>query len=128
DTEHADVDPILEILLTQILRNRSFLANCTDVELLAGAERQLALRGKGGNATQHRLIGCLQLDDEELPVHRDVLELISVRQNKVGVKFHASLLEATKDPDDLFSGKELDFCHIVLPYPYRRCAGSASCS
>lgn len=41
--QHADVDPVLEILLAQVFGDRPVLADCTDVELLAGAERQLAL-------------------------------------------------------------------------------------
>lgn len=105
NTEYTDVDSILEILLTQIFRNRPFLADCTDIELFAGAERQLALRRKGCDAAYHCLIRRFQLDEKELPVHRDVLELISVRQNKISVEFHASLLEATENSDDLFSGK-----------------------
>src|SRR5581483_4341295 len=42
--QHADVDPVLEVLLTQIFGNRPILADRADIEFLAGAEGQLALR------------------------------------------------------------------------------------
>ena len=109
--QHADVDPVFEILLAQVFRDRSFLANRADIELLAGAERQLAFRGKGCDAAQHRLIGRFQLHQEKLAVHGDVLEIIAIRQNQVGVELHASLLEAPEDADHLFLGKELDLRH-----------------
>ena len=41
--KNSDVHPVLQILLAKIFGDRPFLADCTDIELLAGAERQLAL-------------------------------------------------------------------------------------
>jgi hypothetical protein len=58
-TEHANVDFVFEILVSQIFWNWSFFPHCTDIEFLTGAKRQLAFRGKRCDPSENGFIGCL---------------------------------------------------------------------
>lgn len=48
-------------------------------------------------------------------MHRDVLELVAVRQHQISMELEAALLEASKNSDDLFSRKKLNISHIDFP-------------
>ena len=115
--QDSDVDSVPEVLLPEVFGDRATLAHRPDVELLAIAGGEPALRGEGGNASEHGLIGVLELDQQELPVHWDALELLAVGQGEVGVKFHASLLEAAKDADDLLFWEQLRMGHDLVSPP-----------
>ena len=107
DAEHADIHAIFQVLLAEVFRNRPVFAHRADVELFARPERQLPFRGERGDAAEDGLVRSFELDQHEMPVHRDVLEVVPVRKHEVGVKFEPALLEAAKNADDLLSGKQI---------------------
>ena len=44
---------------------------------------------------------CLQLNEQELTMHRNILKFVSIGENEVGMKFKASFFEAFEDPQRL---------------------------
>jgi len=105
-TQHANVDPVSQVLFAQILTDRAFIVNRTDRVILTGARRQPALGCNRGDATEDAFLLGLQLHDQELAMHRRVLESIGVREDDVRMKFEAALAEAAEDPGHLVLGEE----------------------
>jgi hypothetical protein len=128
NAEDSYVHPILQVLLAQILRHRATLAHRSNVELLTRPVRKLSIRRERSDAPKYCLIWRFELHQQELTVHRNALEVIPIWQHQVGMKFQAALLESPEYSSDLIAGKKLELRHAPLLHPYRRCAGSASCS
>jgi hypothetical protein len=70
DAKDADVDPIFEVLVAEVLWDGAVLADCADRVVLPRRGDQPALRGDRGDAAKHRLAVVLELDHDEQAVHR----------------------------------------------------------
>ncbi|MCY3755576.1 MAG: hypothetical protein OXG99_15990 [Alphaproteobacteria bacterium] len=101
--EHADIQPVPQILLPDILRNLPFLLNRAYVVFLARAEGQLPLRREGSDAAQYRFFRRVELHEHELSVHRLAWKVVAVRQHQIGFELQAALPETAKDPGNLLS-------------------------
>src|SRR5262245_62447038 len=123
-TENANGDLVLEVLFSQIFRDVAILTKCTDVEFLARSEGELPLRRKRGNASENRFCRRFELHEQELAVHRDALEFVSVGKNQVGLKLQPTLAKSAEHTNDVVYGEEVSG-EVLLEY--RRWAGSASC-
>ncbi len=124
-TENANGYLVLEVLFSQIFRDVAILTECTDVEFLTRSEGELPLRRKRGNASENRLCGCFELHEQELAVHWDALEFVSIWKDQVGLKLQPALAKSAEHANDVVSGEEVQ--GWVL-HEYRRWAGSASCN
>src|SRR5262245_51818702 len=110
-TKYANVHPVLQVLLAQVLGNWTALPYRANVELFTGSERELPFRGKRSDSTEHSFVWCFQLHQNEVPMHRDVLKVIPIWQHQIRVKLEASLLEATEDPDDVITREQIEIRH-----------------
>ena len=98
--KHPDVDPVLQVLVAQLIGDGPVVAHRADGVVLPDGRDQAALGGHGRDPAKHRLVLVLQLDQDELAVHGDRLELVAVREHQVGVELHAAGGEAAEDADD----------------------------
>lgn len=105
DAEDADVGAVFEVLLTQIVRDVASFPNRADVEFLTTAGRELAFRGERGNAPEHCFLRRLELDEEELPVHRDRVQVRPVRNREIGVKLEPALSKAAEHANNAGLGE-----------------------
>ena len=102
DAEHPDADPVLEVLIAELVRDRAVIAHGPDGVVLPDWGDQPALGGDGGDPAEHRLVLVLKLHEHELAVHGDRLKFIPIGEHQVGVELHPAVGEAAEDPDNVF--------------------------
>jgi hypothetical protein len=127
NSQNTNIDPVLKVLLSEVLWNRALFPDRANIEFLARSERQLAFRGKGSDASKDSLIRRFELHQYKLTVHRDALEVTPVREDKVSVEFQtAFLLEAAEYANYLLTREQIKIGHVCLLHRYRCWAASVS--
>jgi hypothetical protein len=103
--EHPDVHPVFEILLPEVFGDGAAFLHGSEGELLPRSAGELALRGERSDPAQDGLLRDLQLNEDELAVHGQVLEVAAIGEREVGVELHPAFLKASEHADDLVLGK-----------------------
>jgi hypothetical protein len=73
--------------------------------LLTSGPGEPAFRGQRSDSAKYAFIGCLQLDEQELAMHRDIVKVGAIWKDKVSVKFQPPVAETAEYPDYLSLGK-----------------------